>query len=174
MAMLRSRAMADILRYDKLVERALRSVVREALSDTAKHGLRGGHHFFLTFETEHPGVQIPAHLREKYPERMTIVLEHQFWDLEVDEECFAVTLSFANTPARLTIPFAALTAFADPSAKFGLQFEAVEGEPGTKTTPAPARTTKPPAKRPSPKLVEAPAEGTQEKKPGEVVTLDAF
>src|SRR5271155_1033407 len=92
------------LRYDKMVETALRSVVRDALAVTAAHGLPGAHHFYITFRTGYPGVAIPEFLRTKYPLEMTIVLEHKFWGLEVDDEKFAVTLSFHNQGQRLIVP----------------------------------------------------------------------
>ncbi len=111
----------DLLRYDRMVERALRSVVREALRQIAEYGLPGAHHVYITFQTDHPGVALPDHLRERYPSEMTIVLQHQFWDLEVEDACFAVTLSFNDVLERLVIPFSAVTVFADPSVNFGLQ-----------------------------------------------------
>jgi hypothetical protein len=119
------------LRYDRMVEDALRSVVNRALVHAAERGLSGEHHFYITFLTGHPDVVIPDHLRSHYPNEMTIVLQHQFWGLEVGPETFGVTLSFANQPERLTVPFAAVTAFADPSVRFGLQFDAGSGEPKT-------------------------------------------
>src|ERR1700754_3563033 len=114
------------LRYDKMVENALRSVVREALAVTAEYGLPGAHHFYITFRTDYPGVEMPDFLHAQYPQDMTIVLEHQFWGLEVDDLRFAVTLSFRNQTHRLSIPLAAITAFADPSVKFGLEFRSEE------------------------------------------------
>jgi hypothetical protein len=113
-----------------MVEAALRGVVREALARTAAQGLPGAHHFYITFRTRFAGLGLPDHLAEQYPEEMTVVLEHQFWDLEVTEDRFSVTLSFQNRPERLIIPFEAITAFADPAVKFGLQFQptAAEGE----------------------------------------------
>lgn len=114
---------SDGLRYDRMVEDALRSVVRRALIHVAREGLPGNHHFYITFRTDHKNAEIPAALRERYPGEMTIVLQHQFWGLEVDEDQFCVTLSFADVPHRLVVPFAAVTAFADPSVRFGLQFD---------------------------------------------------
>jgi hypothetical protein len=149
------------LRYDKMVETALRSVVRDALAVAATHGLPGAHHFYITFRTGYPGVEIPGFLSAKYPLEMTIVLEHQFWGLEVDDEKFAVTLSFHNQGQRLTIPLAAITAFADPSVKFGLEFRA-ESE----SAPQPQALPDPPAPA---AVAETPAE-----KAGEVVKLDSF
>lgn len=111
-----------IISYEALVERALRGVLREALQLTQKDGLPGGHHFYITFATEHPDVDIPPRLRAAHPQEMTIVLQHQFWNLEVNEDSFSVELSFQNKVERLFIPFEAVTAFADPFAKFGLQF----------------------------------------------------
>lgn len=115
------------LRYDRMVEDALRSVVSRALRHAAERGLSGDHHFYITFLTDHPGVAMPDHLRSHYPSEMTIVLQHQFWGLEVGPEAFGVTLSFANEPERLTVPYAAVTAFADPSVRFGLQFDVGTG-----------------------------------------------
>ncbi len=116
-----------ILRYDKMVEDALRQVLRQSLQFVEMHGLPGEHHFYITFRTDHPEVVIPGHLRARYPDEMTIVLQHQFWNLEVTEEYFSVNLSFSSKPDRLVIPFAAVAAFADPSVRFGLQFETEEG-----------------------------------------------
>ena len=110
------------LHYDRLVEEALKGVVKRVLDKTAVDGLPGGHHFYITFRTAYPGVQIPSHLREKHPDEMTIVLQHQFWGLEVDDIGFSVTLTFNKVNERLIIPFAAVSGFTDPSAKFGLQF----------------------------------------------------
>ncbi len=117
------------LKYDRMVEDALRSVVNRALVHAAERGLSGDHHFYITFLTDHPGVAMPDHLRAHYPGEMTIVLQHQFWGLEVSPDTFGVTLSFANKPERLTVPFAAVTAFADPSVRFGLQFDVGTGAP---------------------------------------------
>ncbi len=115
------------LRYDRMVEDALRSVVGRALRHAAERGLSGDHHFYITFLTDRPGVEMPDHLRSHYPSEMTIVLQHQYWGLEVGPEVFSVTLSFASEPERLTVPYAAVTAFADPSVRFGLQFDVGTG-----------------------------------------------
>ncbi len=109
-----------------MVEDALRGVVRATLEHTIAHGLSGDHHFYITFRTQAPGVVMPDFLRERYPEEMTIVLQHQFWDLTVDDQSFGVSLSFDNQLAELSVPFAALSAFVDPSVKFGLQFNVEE------------------------------------------------
>jgi len=155
----------EFLPYDKMVEAALRGVVREALSRVARDGLRGDHHFYIGFATRAPEVRIPAFLLQRYQEEMTIVLQHQFWDLQVGDTGFSVTLSFQNRPERLTIPFAAIRAFTDPSVKFGLQFEVPAApEGGIASLPAPA-----------PALVPADsAEETAAKPSGEVVALDKF
>jgi uncharacterized protein len=122
------------LRYDCMVENALRGVVRDVLSYVAERGLPGSHHFYITFRTDHPDVLVPEHLRARFPHEMTIILQYQFWGLEVSQEAFGVTLSFSDVSERLTVPFASVTAFADPSVRFGLQFdsgtlaEADEGE----------------------------------------------
>lgn len=119
----------EILRYDLMVENALRGVVRAALQEAATEGLPGEHHFYITFLTEHEGVQIPDRLKDRYPEEMTIVLQHRFWDLEVGEDKFSVTLTFNEIPENLIVPYEAVTAFADPSVRFGLQFgNAIESE----------------------------------------------
>jgi hypothetical protein len=114
----------DLMRYDILAQHALRSVVRLALQRVVREGLPGEHHFFISFNTNAPGVSISPRLREKYPEDMTIVLQHQFWNLQVFDTMFEVELSFDNVPERLVIPFAAIKGFFDPSVQFGLQFEA--------------------------------------------------
>lgn len=109
--------------YDEMVQNALLGVVRNVLEDAAKYGLSGAHHFYIAFRTDHPGVDIPQFLKERYKDEMTIVLQNQFWDLKVEEEYFQVGLSFNRKPAILHIPFAALTGFLDPSVEFGLQFQ---------------------------------------------------
>lgn len=119
--------MTDQMRYDEMVDTAYRGVVREALTRTLKEGLPGEHHFYLTFRTQAPGVSIPDYLQDQYPEEMTIVLQHQFWDLIVEDTFFSVTLSFKNRPAELRVPYVALSAFFDPSVKFGLQFNVETG-----------------------------------------------
>jgi hypothetical protein len=113
----------NTLRYDKMVESALRGVVRQAVGEVQRDGLPGDHHFYITFLTEFPGVSIPDYLRERYPGEMTIVLQYQFSDLFVDSEKINVTLSFNNIPEKLVIPLAAVTIFADPSVNFALQFQ---------------------------------------------------
>lgn len=113
----------EILRYDKMVEYALRGVVRQAVEEVIEGGLPGDHHFYITFITDYPGVNIPDYLRDRYPGEMTIVLQYQFYDLEVDDEKMGVTLSFNNVPERLVIPLSAITIFADPSVNFALQFQ---------------------------------------------------
>ena len=117
----------DLIRYDLLVQEALKGVVRKVLGE-AKDGLPGEHHFYVSFRTDFPGVRLSSRLREKYPQEMTIVLQHQFWDLGVTEHGFEVGLSFSGVPERLLVPFDALTGFFDPSVQFGLKFEAPGGE----------------------------------------------
>jgi hypothetical protein len=116
----------SLIPYDEIVQEALRAVVGRVLGEIEATGgeLPGGHHFYITFKTGAPGVTIPAHLRERFPDEMTIVLQNKFWDLAVDEEGFTVGLSFNQIPAKLTIPFSAITAFVDPAVDFGLQFQA--------------------------------------------------
>jgi hypothetical protein len=147
----------DKIDYHALVQDALRQVVRRVLDQVAEHGLPGDHYFYIGFRTDAPGVQVPRSLRDRYPEEVTVVVQHQFWDLEIDDELFSITLAFNTSRQRLTVPFAALTAFADPSADFILRFEPAE-EP--EVEPAPAPVEKPP---PSP---------TSSGKFGEVVQFD--
>ena len=116
------------LRYDKMVESALRGVVRQAVEEVIESGLPGDHHFFITFITDYPGVKIPDYLRERYPGEMTIVLQYQFHDLMVNDERLEVTLSFNNVPERLVVPLSAITIFADPSVNFALQFQPLTDE----------------------------------------------
>jgi uncharacterized protein len=150
----------DLFDYPTMVETALRGVVREALARTAREGLRGAHHFYLSFRTHIPGVELPDDMLAKYPEEMTIVLQHQFWGLEVRDQDFSVTLTFQGHPEQLTIPFAAVTSFADPSVKFGLQFEpTVERPPDVAALPA---------------KVPADAAAKPQQKAAEIVTLDKF
>ena len=158
----------DLLRYDKMVESALRGVVREALARAATSGLPGTHHFYIGFKTHFPGVKLSDALLGEYPEEMTIVIEHQFWELQVEEHYFAVTLSFKGRSERLTIPFEAVISFTDPSVKFGLQFQPGESEAVPASAPAAA-----PA---GPKAVEDKDKKKSDKgaKTGEVVALDAF
>ena len=113
----------NILRYDRMVEHALRGVVRQAIEEVIDDGLPGDHHFYITFTTDYPGVDIPDYLRDRYPGEMTIVLQYQFYDLEIDDEKMGVTLSFNNVPERLVVPLAAITIFADPAVNFALQFQ---------------------------------------------------
>jgi len=121
--------------YDVLVQNALRDVVRHVLADVAKNGLPGEHHFFITFSTKMQGVGVSPRLKERYPEQMTIVMQHQFWDLKVEDDYFAITLSFGDVPEKLTIPFAAVQAFYDPAAAFEAAFD-VAGYSDTKAQEA--------------------------------------
>jgi hypothetical protein len=114
------------LRYDKMVENALRGVVKQAIEEVRDNGLPGEHHFYITFITDYPGVEIPDYLRERYPGEMTIVLQYQFYDLDVTDEYMTVTLSFNNVPEALKIPLGAISIFADPSVNFALQFQPMD------------------------------------------------
>lgn len=143
----------DLIRYDLHVQDALRGVVRRVLTEAARDGLPGDHHFFISFRTQAPGVRLSARMREQYPQEMTIVLQHQFWDLIVGEQGFEVGLSFHGVAETLAIPFAAITGFFDPSVEFGLKFEfeteaaanAATSEPTTMLQP-----TQKPAALPNP------------------------
>ena len=116
------------LPYDRWLEDALRGVIRRALAHTADYGLPGSHHFYVTFTTDAPGVEVTPELRAKYPQEMTIILQHQFWDLTVEEERFSVTLKFHGRSSRLVVPLAAITAFGDPSVNFGLQLKTLASD----------------------------------------------
>ena len=139
----------DHIRYDLLAQEALRSVVRQVLADVAKSGVPGEHHFYITFSTKAAGVKMSPRLRAQYPEEMRIVLQHQFWDLSITDEGFEVGLSFGGVPERLAIPFAAVTAFVDPSVQFALQFTTL-AEPESESE-APPVAAKPSVPAPTPK-----------------------
>lgn len=112
----------ETIDYPGMIDSAMRHVVRDALVHVDKFGLPGEHHFFISFQTNYPGVSISPQLKSRYPEEITIVVQHQFWDLKITDKQFSIMLSFNNIPEKLVVPFDALTAFADPSIKFGLQF----------------------------------------------------
>jgi hypothetical protein len=168
----------DLIRYDLLVQDALKGVVRKVLADAAKEGLGGDHHFYISFRTDFPGVRLSNRLREKYPQDMTIVLQHQFWDLILTEHSFEVGLSFSGVPERLLVPFDALTGFFDPSVQFGLKFELKEdADKGEGETPAPAAESPKPvelvpkkpvlpvaAKSAAPKIAAKPSAGADKSK----------
>jgi uncharacterized protein len=171
----------DLIRYDLLAQAALRGVVRTVLADAAKNGLPGQHHFKITFATSAPGVRLSERLRAKYPETMTIILQHQFWDLVVRDDAFEVGLSFGGVGEKLTIPLDAVTAFLDPSVQFGFEFQPIEA--AAEEDAAPKAPAQPPARTPHPvseaKQAESPPspKDGQEKPPGgggEVVSLDRF
>lgn len=181
------------LRYDRMVEAALRGVVRDALRQVTDRGLPGDHHFYLTFRTGYPGVDIPEYLSSQYPNEMTIVIQYQFYGLEALDDHFEVTLSFNNVHERLVIPYAAITTFADPSENFALQFQPVEpaesaevatipmreapekkaadGKDGAK--PSIAKLAKSDSAKADPAKSDSDRSG-EEPKRGEVVALDAF
>ena len=165
---------SDPLPYDIWITDALRTVVRRSLELAVNEGLPGDHHFFVTFRTDAPGVNIPRHLKAQYPEEITIVLQHQYWDLTVDDEAFAVTLRFSGRDARLMVPFTAVTGFSDPSVKFGLQFKSFddisESVPDDMPGVMPLAAEEPAeAGEPGP----VPAEAEKPKK-GEVIALERF
>ena len=160
----------DLIGYDVLVENGLRSVIREALRRVAADGWPGSHHAYITFRTDAPGVDVPDSLRARYPDELTIVLQHQFWDLEVDDDHFAVTLSFSKVGHRLVVPFSALTGYADPSVKFGLQFGASSKESEKAASPKAAETKAMPEPAPEADDDDAAPEAGGEK----VVALEQF
>ncbi len=123
----------DLIRYDLLVQDALRSVVRKVLADTARNGLVGEHHFNIAFKTQAPGVVTPAAVKQRFPDEMSIILQHEFWDLVVTQDAFEVSLNFSRKPERLIVPFDSITGFTDPSVPFGFKLEprvAEFGKPG--------------------------------------------
>ncbi len=152
----------SLLPYEKWIEQALRHVVAQAVEHVAAEGLPGGHHFYITFRTGHPGVELPQRIKAQYPQEMTIVLQHQFWDLGFNRETqsIQVGLSFGGVPSKLVIPLDAIVEFADPHIRYGLRFQALETEPVQEPAPAPDDT-------------ETPAEA-KDAEPAQVVSLDAF
>jgi hypothetical protein len=167
---------SEHLRYDKIVEAALRGVVRRTLLAVMEHGLPAPHHLYITFRTDQPGVTIPDYLRQRHPLDMTIVLQYKFWGLEVAEDRFAVTLSFNKINERLTVPFAAVVGFTDPSANFGLQFQVEPGQPAVALAP-PAGRPAPPEDRSPPAAQAGNSAGGHAETPAaapKVVALDSF
>jgi uncharacterized protein len=181
----------DHIRYDVLARDALRGVLRRVLSDAAAHGLPGEHHFFITFVSSAEGVKLSPRLLAQYPEEMTIILQHQFWDLVVTEDRFEVGLSFGGIPERLVVPFSAIKSFFDPSVQFALQFEPTEAmtEAPAKNLPAAAAPSAPPAvaksdaksdvksdvkAEPAPAAEAATEEPAKPAEGAEVVRLDRF
>jgi hypothetical protein len=159
--------------YEAMVERALRGVLRQALHHAESKGLPGEHHFYITFRTDYPGAVVPPRLKASYPQEMTIVLQHQFWGLEIGDTSFSVTLSFANQLERLTVPFAAVTGFADPAVKFGLQFEGRDG--GAARVPSvPAASKAASAGRDTGNSGDAAPPAPKPPGTADVVTLDSF
>ena len=165
----------DHIRYDVLARDALRGVLRRVLIDAAEHGLPGEHHFFITFVSTADGVKLSPRLLAQYPEEMTVILQHQFWDLVVTEDRFEVGLSFNGIPERLVVPFNSIKSFFDPSVQFGLQFEPTEAaaETAEAETPAVSAATAlaAPAAAPAP---ESDDEPTKPSEGAEVVRLDRF
>ncbi|WP_041359016.1 SspB family protein [Nitrobacter hamburgensis] len=171
----------DHIRYDLLARDALRGVLRRVLTDAAEQGLPGEHHFFITFMSKADGVKISPRLLAQHPEEMTIILQHQFWDLTVSEERFEVGLSFGGIPERLVVPFNSIKSFYDPSVQFGLQFEPAETETAAADMPpgAPSPAVPSPAVLAVPDTPSPPAAAETEDKPkpsegAEVVRLDRF
>jgi uncharacterized protein len=168
--------MTDHIRYDILARDAMRGVLRQVLTDVAKNGLPGDHHFSITFMTRHEGVQLSPRLMAQYPEEMTVILQHQFWDMIVTPEQFEVGLSFGGIPERVVVPFSAIRSFLDPSVQFGLQFDTMDIAPAEAEEPAP-----PVALSPPPVKAGEPEDAGEagDKKPAdgggaEVVRLDRF
>jgi len=162
----------EILQYSVMVEAALRAVVRQALTEVAQNGLPGSHHFYITFRTSYPGVQVPDYLKARYPSEMTIVLQFQFYDLQIDDTAFSVTLTFNNTPERLIIPIRAITVFADPSVNFVLPFQATDSVT-IEESPSPAAA---PKAAPAPAIAKPAADKEPDDgdKGAQVVSLDKF
>lgn len=162
----------DHIRYDILAQDALRGVIRKVLSEVAATGsLPGDHHFFITFLTQAPGVRISQHLKARYPEQMTIVVQHQFWELKVQETYFEIGLSFSDKPEKLTVPFSAVRGFYDPSVNFELEFDvaAIEDEEqGAEITAYPASGIE------EAHIIKDESKEGEAKPAGSVVSLDAF
>jgi uncharacterized protein len=173
----------DLIRYDLLVQDALRTVVHKVLSDTARAGLPGEHHFNIAFKTQAPGVVLPPAIRSRFPDEMSIILQHEFWDLVVRDDAFEVSLNFSRRPERLTVPFDAITGFTDPSVPFGFKLEPRTAEPVAGPRPAPAAVPAPSPARPVPAKPAEPAakapaakpdKAPEPEEPGKVVSIDAF
>jgi uncharacterized protein len=172
----------DLIRYDLLVQDALRSVVRKVLADTARTGLVGEHHFNIAFKTHAPGVVVPPAVRSRFPDEMSIILQHEFWDLVVTQDAFEVSLNFSRKPERLIVPFDAITGFTDPSVPFGFKLEprlsSEPSEPATRAAPARPDPSTAGPKSISPKVAPAakPAEPAENAPAGaaKVVSIDAF
>ena len=161
--------MTAYLRYDLMVEKALRGVVHEALKHANEHGLKDDHHFYISFRTDEEGVIIPDALKSNYPEEMTIVLQHQYWDLQVKKDLFEVTLSFNSVQQRLIVPYHAITAFADPAVKFGLQFHTIAAARSREDAKSGEGDVAPTTKKARAKSKKAaPTES------GQVISLDSF
>lgn len=167
------------MNYEQMAQNALRGVVRMALERVARQGLPGDHHFYITFESQHPGVVMSDWLKERYPDEMTIVVQHQFWGLKVEPDLFEISLSFHKVGETLTVPFEAVKAFFDPSVQFMLQFKPVAGQAPRKPAAATEQPVLQPLK-PTAKTETPPAPGDGDDKPkdpaggGEVVSLDKF
>ncbi|MGB7432314.1 MAG: SspB family protein [Ahrensia sp.] len=179
----------DIIRYDILVQNALRGVIQKALKEVQKTGLPGNHHFFITFVTTAPGVRVSNRIREQYPEQMTIVLQHQYWDLEVTDHGFSVGLSFSDVPETLNIPYSAVRGFYDPSVNFELEFDVSSAEDDvapadaevhtlgatdSKTAPEKADEQSNSAKKKTSVGLPAPADDDNSGDGADVVSLDSF
>jgi hypothetical protein len=156
----------DFIGYAELTDRALRGVVRDVLQIVAKKGLLGSHHFYIAFDTRHPGVNISDALRQDYPLEMAIVLQHQYYGLKVTEHDFEVTLSFNKMPETIRVPFLAIRRFSDPSVEFGFQFQSPPVRPGTALAPK--------TENPLPAPIEENKPEPAREEPGQVVSLDAF
>lgn len=164
----------DHIRYDVLARDALRGVLRRVLIDAAEHGLPGEHHFFITFVSTAEGVKLSPRLLAQYPEEMTVILQHQFWDLLVTEDRFEVGLSFNGVPERLVVPFSAIKSFFDPSVQFGLQFE-TDGAADVAEAPSPAASAATAlAAPPAPPAAPSEDEPAKTGEGAEVVRLDRF
>ena len=162
----------DLIRYDVLAQEALRGLVRKVLAEVAQTGLPGEHHFFVTFDTRHPGVRISSRLKAEYPNEMTVVMQHQFWDLTVTDTAFEVGLSFHGAPERLHVPFRAINGFVDPHASFGVKFDPPPELAAVASAEDGARSAEEPAEAPAGAQEAAPAKA--EGGSAAVVSLDAF
>ncbi len=162
--------MSQGIDYGTLMHRAMRSLIREVLDSVARNGLPGQHHFFITFDTSHPDVAIADWLRSRYPDEMTVVIQHWFDNLEVSERGFAITLNFGDTPEPLYIPYGAISTFVDPSVEFGLRFEKPDND-DEDPSEAGSRAERDPDEAPLAEDVESDEDHHRD---AEIVRLDSF
>jgi uncharacterized protein len=166
----------DLIRYDILTQEALRRVIRKVLEEVQRTGLPGEHHFFITFDTRFPGVRLSARMKARYPDEITIVIQHSYWNLEVNENAFEIDLSFDDIRERLRVPYAAISGFFDPSVKFGLQFDVAAFSGSREETESSETETDSPGDTKLPAMAKSASQSdkTGEESGADVVSLDSF